>query len=251
MKRILAGPHAVTEALRATPGAIEVICVAETMRPTSVRRIEDLARRTRVSVEILPRIALDRISKDLNHQGVIAITGSYPYIDLEGLLAAVKKEVNPLIIGLDQVQDPGNLGAIMRSAYAFGASGIVIPKDRSARVTSAAVRTSAGASELTRVVRVTNLVRCLDRLRDQGFQVFGAAVNGETKLEDLSWEDRCMLVLGNESRGIRRLTAEHCDKLFRIPLPCDFDSLNVSATAAIVLHKAAGQRFTRNNGQVG
>ncbi len=244
MKRILSGPHAVSEALRTAPGAIDVICVAETMRPTSVKRIEDLARRARVSLETIPKSALDEISKGISHQGVIAITGSYPYLDLDGLLAVTKKELAPLIVVLDQVQDPRNLGAIMRSAHAFGASGIIIPKDRSASVTAAAVRTSAGASELIRTVRVTNLVRCLDNLRDEGFQVFGAAVGGERKLDSLSWQDRCVLVLGNEGRGLRRLTAQHCDMLFSIPLASDFDSLNVSAAAAIALYEAARQRFT-------
>ncbi len=246
MKRILAGAHAVTEALRATPGSIEVICVAESIRPSSVRRIEDLARRARVAVEMLPKSALDQIAKGLNHQGVLAITGSYPYLDLEGLLAATKTELNGLIVALDQVQDPRNLGAIMRSAYAFGASGIIFPKDRSARVTAAAVRASAGASELVRTVRVTNLVRCLDRLRDEGYQVFGAAVGGGSSPRDLSWQDRTVLVLGNEGRGLRRLTAEHCDALFSIPFPGDFDSLNVSAAAAISLYEASLQRFPRS-----
>ncbi|MCP4601513.1 MAG: 23S rRNA (guanosine(2251)-2'-O)-methyltransferase RlmB [Proteobacteria bacterium] len=251
MKRILAGPHAVTEVLHSTPGSIEVICVAESMRPTSVRRIEELARRARVSVELLPKNALDQIAKELLHQGVIAITGSYPYLDMDGLLAATKKEVSPLILALDQIQDPRNLGAIIRSAYAFGASGLVIPKDRSASVTSAAVRTSAGASELIRTVRVTNLVRCLDRLRDEGFQIFGATMDGNARLEHLPWQGRCVLVLGNESRGLRRLTSEHCDYLFTIPLSRNFDSLNVSAAASIALYEAARLRFPGKNGNAG
>ncbi len=242
MKRIIAGPNAVGEVLRSSPGAVEAVCVAESMRPTSVRRIEDQAKRARVAVEFLPKVALDEMAKELRHQGVIAITGSFPYVDLEGLIAASKKEANPLLVALDQVQDPRNFGAVMRSAYAFGAVGVIITKDRSASVTAAAVRTSAGASELLRVARITNLVRSLDQLKDAGFQIFGAAMHGTSRLHSMPLRDKCVLVLGNEGKGLRRLTAEHCDRLFSIPMMRDFDSLNVSAAAAIALYEAARQR---------
>ncbi|MDJ0762250.1 MAG: 23S rRNA (guanosine(2251)-2'-O)-methyltransferase RlmB [Myxococcota bacterium] len=242
MKRILAGPHPVTEALRVAPGSIEAVCVTETLRPSSVRRIEELARRVRVSVECLPKSALDQMSGKHHHQGVVAITGSYPYLDLAGLIEASQKDISPLIVALDQVQDPQNLGAILRSAYVFGASGLVLPKDRSAGVTAAAVRASAGASELIRVARVTNLVRSLDTLRDHGFMIYGAAPAEYTSVQSIDWRDKCVLVLGNEGRGLRRLTAEHCDKRFEIPMMRDFDSLNVSAAAAIALYEAACQR---------
>ncbi len=244
MKRIIAGPNAVSEVLRSTPGKIEAICVAESMRPTSVRRIEDLAKHVRVSVETLPKVAIDEMAGDLRHQGVVAITGSYPYIDLDGLLDVAKKVSNPLLVALDQVQDPGNLGAIMRSAYAFGVVGVIITKDRSASVTAAAVRASAGASELLRVARVTNLVRSIDQLAEEGYQIFGAAMGGKSRLHSMPLRDKCVLVMGNEGRGLRRLTIEHCDRLFTIPMLREFDSLNVSAAAAIALYEAARQRMS-------
>jgi 23S rRNA (guanosine2251-2'-O)-methyltransferase len=247
MKRILAGPHAVAEALKTAPKAIDVICIAESMRPSSVRRIEDLARRARVSVETMPKTSLDQLAKELKHQGVVAITGSYPYLDMDGLLTTTSKQENPLIVALDQVQDPRNLGAIMRSAHVFGASGLIIPKNRSARVTEATVRTSAGASELVHTVLITNLVRTLDDLRDQGYCVFGTALDGQSSLRDLSWKGKTVLVLGNEGKGLRRLTREHCDVLFTIPMANAFDSLNVSAAASIALYEAAGQRFASND----
>ena len=193
MKRILAGPHAVTEALKTSPKAIEVICIAESMRPSSVRRLEDMARRARVSVESMPKSSLDQLARELTHQGIIAITGSYPYLDMDGLMARTAKLENPLLVALDQVQDPRNLGAIMRSAHVFGASGLLIPKNRSARVTEATVRTSAGASELVATVLITNLVRTLDELRDQGYRVFGTSLDGSTSLRELSWRDRTVL----------------------------------------------------------
>lgn len=247
MKRILAGPHSVTEALHSAPGQIEVVCVAETMRPTSVLHIEDLARRARVSVEILPKSAVDQMAGELNHQGIIAITGAYPYFDFEALISSAKKQPDPLIVALDQVQDPQNLGAIMRSAHAFGAAGLLITKHRAAGVTPAVVKVSAGASELVRTCRVTNLVRSLDRLKEEGFAVFGAAVKSSTPPHSLDWRGPSVLVLGNEGSGLRRLTLEHCDRLFTIPLKRDFDSLNVSAAAAISLYEAARQREAAQN----
>ncbi len=242
MKRILAGPNAVSEALRAAPGRIEMVCIAETMRPVNVRRLEDLAKHSRVLCESLPKEALDRLAKGLVHQGVIAITGDYPYVDLPAILSRCQETQNPTIVVLDQVQDPRNLGAIMRSAYAFGASGVILPKDRAAKVTAAAVRTSAGASELLMVARIVNMARTLDELRDEGFRIYGASGRGGAPLSSLDWSGPTALVLGNEGKGIRRLTAEHCDILFDIPMACDFDSLNVSAAAAIALYEAHQRR---------
>lgn len=242
MKRILAGPHAASEALRTAPGSIEVVCVSESMQPSSVRKLEDQARRARVPVESLPKSALDKLAKGHHHQGVIAVTGSYPYTDLEGLVQLADSAENPLIVVLDQVQDPGNLGAVMRSAYAFGACGIVITKDRSAGVTTAVVRSSAGASELMKTAKVTNLVRALDRLRDEGFRVHGAGLGTNLSLAEVDFGGKCALVFGNEGRGLRRLTKEHCDDLFTIPMEGDFDSLNVSAAAAIALYEASKRR---------
>ena len=135
----------------------------------------------------------------------------------------------------------------MRSAHAFGATGIIILKDRAAGVTGATVRTSAGASELMKTARVTNLVRALDEMRDSGYQVYGAATEGGTDLEVLSWKGKVALVLGNEGKGLRRLTARHCDQLFTIPLAGDFDSLNVSAAAAIALFAASKERLEFND----
>jgi 23S rRNA (guanosine2251-2'-O)-methyltransferase len=242
MKRILAGPHAVMEAIRASGGAIEVIFVVDSMRSSATHRIEEMARRFNVSLEMVPKAAMDKMASQVRHQGVVAITGAYPYLDLDGLLRFSRKVENPLIVVLDQVQDPRNLGAIMRSAYAFGATGLVIPRDRAARVTAAAVRASAGASELVKTVRVVNLVRTVDTLRDEGYHVVGAAVDGDRPVQSLDWQGPTVLVLGSEGKGLRRLTARHCDELFVIPIVHDFDSLNVSAAAAIALFEAFKKR---------
>jgi 23S rRNA (guanosine2251-2'-O)-methyltransferase len=218
------------------------MCIADSLRTSTTQKLEDQARRARVSVEHLPKIALEKMGLGLNHQGVIAVTGSYPYMDLEGLLKTALAREKPLIVVLDQVQDPGNLGAVMRSAYAFGAQGVVITKDRAAHVTTAVVRASAGASELLKTAKVTNLVRALDRMKDVGFRVLGASLGASKFLAEEDFCDPCVLVFGNEGRGLRRLTMEHCDSLFRIPMDGDFDSLNVSAAAAISLYEVSRQR---------
>ena len=239
MKRVLAGPHAVTEALRAAPRVIEVILIADSMRPLSIRQLEDNARHAKVEVEFVSRELLDQLTPGMPNQGVAAVTGNYPYVDLDTVMAAAEEQSHPLIVVLDQVQDPRNLGAVMRSAYAFGAAGIVMPKDRSAPVSAVAVRASAGASELIRTARVTNLSRALDELRNAGYQVYGAALGGDALLQDLDLSGKIALVLGSEGKGIRRLTAEHCDRLFLIRLLNNFDSLNVSAAAAVALYEAS------------
>jgi 23S rRNA (guanosine2251-2'-O)-methyltransferase len=242
MKRILAGPHAVIEALRATPGAIEVVCLAESLRSLTTKDIEDMARRARVECEVMPKESLDALAGKLHHQGVIAITGDYPYVDLVALLEHAQTHPHPLLVVLDQIQDPRNLGAILRSAHAFGACGVILPKDRAAKITAAAVRTSVGASELMKVCRITNLARTLDELKDAGYCVHGADAEAQDPLSAMSWSGRTALVMGNEGRGLRRLTAAHCDRLFKIPMATDFDSLNVGAAAAIALYEASKQR---------
>jgi len=242
MKRIVAGPNAVIEALRAKPGAFEVVYLADGIRSSSARRVETIAGRARVTCETIPRGALDSMADKLNHQGVVGITGSFPYLDLAGLLDFASRLDEPLLVVLDQVQDPGNLGAIIRSAHALGAAGLILTRNRSAPVSLGAVKSSVGASELTRIARVTNLARCLDELRDAGYRVYGATGDGATNLDEIDWSGPCALVLGNESRGMRRLTREHCDQLFAIPLAADFDSLNVSAAAAVALYAASCSR---------
>jgi len=238
MKRILAGPNAVTEALRAAPKQIEMILLADGLQENTANAISDLARKSGTSLETVSRTTLDAMAKGLNHQGILAITGEYPFVDLDRLLELAGQREHPLLLVLDQIQDPGNLGAIVRSACSLGAAGVIITKDRSATMTSAAVRSSAGASELTRIARVSNLVQCLDALKNGGYRIYGAAGEATTPISRIDWTGKSVLVLGNEGKGLRRLTRENCDTLFAIPMAGGFESLNVSAAAAICLYEA-------------
>lgn len=238
MKRILPGPNAVRTALSEDPGGLSVVYRTEGLRPGARRELEDLCAAGKVRMEVVERENLDAICGELNHQGVAAIGGYFPYRDLDQVVERARASKPSLIVVLDQVQDPGNLGAIVRSAHSLGAAGIVLTKDRSAAVTGAAVRASAGATECTAIARVTNLARALDTIKDRGLFVLGAAMDGDP-IDTVDMSGPCALVFGNEANGLRRLTRERCDLLFSIPMAGGFESLNVSAAAAIALFVAS------------
>jgi 23S rRNA (guanosine2251-2'-O)-methyltransferase len=168
---------------------------------------------------------------------VAAQVGPYPYVELEDLLATP----DPLVVVLDGVTDPHNLGAVLRVAEGAGASGVVIPKDRAAGVTAAAVKASAGASEHVPIARVTNLRRAIDRMKEAGLWVYAAEVGG-TPYTELDLTGPVGLVLGSEGRGMRRLVREGCDGAVSIPMLGAVGSLNVSVAAAVLLYEARRQR---------
>jgi 23S rRNA (guanosine2251-2'-O)-methyltransferase len=172
---------------------------------------------------------------------VLAIAGEYPYLDLDGLLEGCDER--PLLIALDQITDPHNFGAILRSAVALGAHGVITLKDRAAPVTPAVVRASAGASELARIARVTNLARTLERLRDAELQVIGLAPDGPHELADLPFPAQGrVLVVGSEGAGLRRLVRERCEVLARITLGGPLQSLNAAVAAGIAIYESLRAR---------
>lgn len=240
MKRIVAGTRAVTEALRGAAGMISVIYYDETER-SGLSEVGELARTAGVRGEPLTRIALDSLADGLRHQGVIAITGEYPYFDLATLLA--KAPASPLFVALDQITDPHNFGSIIRSACALGADGIITLKEKACPVTPVVVRTSTGATERIVIARIPNLARALAELSKRHMQIVGLAGEGETDLADLPYpaEGR-VLVVGSEGNGLRRLVREHCDVLARIPLAGPIESLNASVATAIALHESSRAR---------
>jgi 23S rRNA (guanosine2251-2'-O)-methyltransferase len=240
VKRLLLGPRAVTEALRAAPKRIAVV-YALGSHGKAIDEVTALASRCSVRVETREREALDALARGARHQGVVAIGGDYSYLPLEQILNGAA--ARPLLVALDQISDPHNLGAIVRSAVAMGADGVVTLRDRAAPVTSAAVRVSAGATEAARIARVTNLARTLASLRAQGMQVVGLAAEGEAELHELPYPDAGrVLVVGSEGRGLRRLVREQCERLARIALPGPLASLNASVAAGIAIHESARMR---------
>jgi 23S rRNA (guanosine2251-2'-O)-methyltransferase len=183
------------------------------------------------------RQRVEELARGGVHQGVVARVEPYPYSGLEAILSTHE----PLVLMLDSVSDPRNLGAVLRAADGAGASGVVIPKDRSVGVTAAAVKASAGASEHVRVARETNLRRAVDSMKGAGLWVY-AAVTGGTPYTDLDLAGAVALVLGSEGRGVRRLVREGCDGTVSIPMLGAVEALNVSVASAVLLYEARRRR---------
>ncbi len=245
MKRILCGVRAVSEALRADPRNINLVHVSDASPRGALAEVIQLAQAAKLTVEPTDALALDALAKGVKHQGVIAVCGGdYPYLDLDALLvhARAKQRFAPLLVALDEVTDPHNFGAIVRSAVALGAHGVITLKDRAAPVTATVVRASAGATEHAAIARVTNLSRALERLRDEGFTAVGLAGEATSSLRDLDLRGPLVLVVGSEGSGLRRLVRERCEHLARIDLAGPVTSLNASVAAGVALYEAVRQR---------
>lgn len=242
MKRLLLGPRSVTEALRANASEISVVYVSDEDRRELVT-ISDEARKRSVIVEARSPHELDKLAKGDRHQGVVAISGTYPYLNFEELIGKLPERA--LLVALDEITDPHNFGAIVRSAVAFGAHGVITLKQRAAPVTPVVVRASAGATEHARIARVTNLATTLSTLANDGYEVIGLAAEGAGDLRTLSPPRGSMvLVVGSEGRGLRRLVRERCTELVRIPMDGPIESLNASVAAAIALYALTAPRVS-------
>lgn len=239
----IGGFHAVTAALeegRVKP--LEVL-LAEHRQDERSRRVAELARSAGVPLRLKPKSDLDLLAPELRHQGVLAAMprehlSQYAGEDLLDLPAAPDR----LILVLDGVQDPHNLGACLRTAEAAGAQAVVVPKDRAAGLTPVVRKAAAGAAERVPLVAVTNLSRTLDQLRARGHWITGLAGEATESLYEVDLTGPRVLVLGAEGEGLRRLTKEHCHQLVRIPMAGKAESLNVSVAAAVCLYEAVRQR---------
>ena len=231
------GINAVKEAVRSRP--VEYVLVSEGRHSPRVQEIINACRAGGISLRFAPRAALDREAGTTQHQDVVAVCAAKAYDDLEALVRSVER---PLLVVLDGVEDPGNLGAIVRTALAAGSNGVIIPERRAAGLSSAVARAAAGALEHLKVARVTNLVRALVDLKQQNVWVYGFEPQAQKSYLDLDYSGACALVLGGEGRGLHRLVREACDALAHIPLHGPVQSLNVSVAAAVVLYEAARQR---------
>jgi 23S rRNA (guanosine2251-2'-O)-methyltransferase len=211
--------------------------VFEVLDATGNAEVAEAAKAAGVPVKKVSQHQVSEMARGGVHQGVAACVGPYPYVELEEVLDAS----DPLVVVLDGVTDPHNLGAVLRVADGAGASGVVVPKDRAVGVTAAAVKASAGASEHVPVARVTNLRRAIDRMKKAGLWVYAAEVGG-TPYTDLDLAGPVGLVLGSEGRGVRRLVREGCDGAVSIPMLGAVGSLNVSVAAAVLLYEVRRQR---------
>jgi len=195
-----------------------------------------------LELEVADEAGLERLTGSREHQGVAALVGEYPYVSADELAGA------DLLVVLDEVSDPHNLGAVARSALAAGAGGLVVPRHRAAHVTPAAVKASAGTLELLPVAIVPNVVAFLERAKAGGLWVYGAAARASRSYLDLDLTGRVALVFGSEGRGLRPLVARSCDALAEIPMAAPVESLNVSVAAAVVLFEARRQRALTGGG---
>lgn len=240
---MIEGRNAVTEALRAGT-AIDKLYVAKGDTDRTLRQIVALAKEAGVVVVDADHRKLDAMSATHAHQGVIAVAAARAYASVEDILAAAEeKGEKPLIVVCDELSDPHNLGAVIRTAECAGAHGVIIPKRRSAGLTAVVAKTSAGAVSYLPVARVPNIPALLEELQQRGIWVFGTAADGTTALYDADLKGPAAIVIGNEGSGMSRLVAEKCDFLVSIPMKGHISSLNASAAAAILLYEAVRQRI--------
>ena len=240
---LIEGRNAVIEALRAGE-SIDKIYLAKGETDKTLGHIASTARAAGVVVVEADRRKLDAMSRTHAHQGVIALAAVREYAAVEDILAAAQERGEaPLLVICDEISDPHNLGAIIRTAECAGAHGVVIPKRRSAGLTAVVAKTSAGAVAHLPVARVPNIPSLLKDLKKQGMWIFGTAADGTTSLYDADLKGPAAIVIGSEGDGMTRLAAENCDFLVSIPMKGDLNSLNASASAAILLYEAVRQRM--------
>ena len=240
---MIEGRNAVIVALR-TQTNIDKIYIQRGETDKTLGHIASKARAAGIVVVEADRRKLDGMSRTHAHQGVIALAAVREYVSVEDILAdAAAKGEQPLLVVCDEISDPHNLGAIIRTAYCAGAHGVIIPKRRSAGLTSIVAKTSAGAVSHMKVARVPNIPALLKDLKKQGIWVFGTAADGTTGLYQADLKGPAAIVIGSEGDGMTRLAAENCDFLVSIPMKGDLNSLNASASAAILLYEAVRQRM--------
>jgi 23S rRNA (guanosine2251-2'-O)-methyltransferase len=240
---ILFGIHAVEEALSARGRGFEYVAVAPGRGDAQIQRITQLCRAAGVPVRSMPRDQLTRLARTANHQGIIAVTAEKQYSDLEDILAR-KRGQHSFFLLLDGIEDPHNLGAILRTAEGAGADGIIIPERRAVGITGTVVKASAGATEYLPIARVTNASRALEQLKSGNIWTVGLDERGDQFYDQLNYKMDCALVLGAEGHGLHEQIRKRCDFLVRIPMLGKVPSLNVSVAGAIVMYELARQRRT-------
>jgi 23S rRNA (guanosine2251-2'-O)-methyltransferase len=243
---LIYGVNAVLEALRAGTRQIETITILESARPDRLKPLIDLARQKSVPVHRVPRLDLDRTLGEVRHQGVVARIAAARYAGADELLDTLEAKIGtndpPLVLGLDAIEDPRNMGSILRTAECSGVHGVFIAERRAVGLTGVVAKVAAGALEYVPVARVTNLVRLIEQLKARNIWVVGAAAEARQSYTEWDWKLPAAIFLGNEGSGLHRLVREHCDTLVRIPVFGKLDSLNVSVAAGVLLYEARRQR---------
>ena len=241
-QHLLLGFHSVSSAINRCPGQVQRLVVANEAKNSRIAPLEAEARQAGISVQRLPRAELDRLSAGERHQDVLADFMPANLFGEKDIPVLISKAGSPpLVLVLDGVQDPHNLGACLRTAEAAGVDFVVLPKDKSAPLTATARRAASGAAEVLPIVQVTNLARALRSLKDGGLWLAGTSDAAKQDLYKTDLKGPIALVMGGEGPGMRRLTQEHCDYLIRIPMKGSVESLNVSVATAVCLFEAVRQ----------
>ncbi len=239
---MIEGRNAVTEALK-SGRAIDKVYIASGDTDKALARLAAQAKEAGAVVVQVDRRKLNELSPTGAHQGIIASVAAHEYVSVEALLErAAQRGEAPLLVVCDELSDPHNLGAILRTAECAGAHGVIIPKRRSVGLTAVVAKTSAGAVEYLPVARVSNIAQTLEDLKKRGVWVYGTAADGETTLYRANLKGPTAIVIGNEGSGMSRLVRERCDVLVSIPMKGKISSLNASAAAAVLLYEALRQR---------
>lgn len=242
---VLVGRNAVTEALKSGRG-INKLWIASGDREGSVAEIAALAKERGIVVQYVERAKIEALAGGHRHQGVLAYVAPVPYAELEDILkAAEAKGEAPFLVLLDELEDPHNLGALLRTADATGVHGILIPKRRSVSLNATVAKTSAGAVEYVPVARIGNIVQTLKKLKEKGFWVAGADMDGEKAYYEADLTGPLVLVVGSEGKGMSRLTKEACDFIVRMPMVGRINSLNASVAGSILMYESMRQRLQK------
>ncbi len=241
-RSLVYGLHAVRAVIESAPERVLELWMAEARHDARARDLRERAEAAGLKIQTVGSESLAKLAGEVAHQGAVAAIRPLTPLDEHGLVAALSDMQNPLLLVLDGVTDPHNLGACLRAADAAGVAAVILPKDRSAAVDSVARKVAAGAAEFVPVVTVTNLARALGRLKESGIWVVGTDGEAEQSLYGADLNRPLALVLGAEGEGLRRLTRDTCDFLVRIPMSGRVESLNVSVAAGIALFEAGRQR---------
>lgn len=244
---LIFGVLPILEALRSDGKRIEKILIAEGSNEKRLGEILNLAKEKRVPFQKIPRNNLSRfVEFGVNHQGIIAFAAAAEYVDAEKLTdeitGKIETEEKPLAVILDGLEDPRNLGAILRTVDCVGADGVFIPERRAVGLTEAVAKTSAGATEYVKTAKVTNISSLIEELKKRNIWTIGTSMDAKMNYTEWDWTQSSALVLGSEGKGLHRLVAEKCDVLVKIPLLGKIESLNVSVAAGVILYEARRQR---------
>src|SRR5688500_16849052 len=240
------GLNPVLEMLRAGGKQLQQISISDAVRHERMKELLELAKQARIPIHRVPRNAIDRLLPGISHQGVVARVAAAKYSDADDLLDELASRVRdgrpPLVLGLDAVEDPRNLGAILRTAECAGVNGVFIPERRAVGLTETVAKAAAGATEHIKVAKVSNLNLLIKDLKARNIWVVGGSVDAGIDHTEWDWTRGSALVLGGEGRGLHRLVAENCDILVKIPMYGKIESLNVSVAAGVILFEARRQR---------